>query len=86
MKTEARFCDVCGMELKQSPACVFFELANFTGEIKASLNKISGAYAEYCVDCMKEILANAVIKYGEVGTTRWMPKDGSVWRGFGIGK
>jgi len=81
METKTRFCDVCGIELK-TPARVDFQIDNFGGEVRVVLNKLAGAYADFCADCMKSILNHAVVKYGDVGTTRWVPKDGGAWHGF----
>ena len=81
VEKESRFCDVCGIELEH-PAGIEFEIENFRGEIRISLMKLAGAYADFCSPCAETILKKAVIKYGEPGTTRWMPKDGHPWHGF----
>lgn len=82
MKTESRFCDVCGVELK-APVKITFAITHFTGEVSLTLHKLAGAYADYCKECAEGILANVTVKYGEQGTTALVPKDGSPHHGFG---
>jgi hypothetical protein len=73
---ETRFCDVCGRELK-TPARIESKLENYIGKFKLddnfnchiniTLDKIAGAYADFCHDCAKQILDNSQILYGEIG-------------------
>ena len=86
MKTnETRFCDVCGRELKAS-ACIESKLPNYIGmfklddnfncHIRITLDKIAGAYADFCHDCAKQVLDNSQILYGEIsGTLKITDKD-----------
>ncbi len=81
MKTaETRFCDVCGRELK-TPASIQSRLDTYIGQfggelgkgnnchISITLDKIAGAYADFCHDCASTVLSNATILYGEIGGT-----------------
>ena len=81
MKTgDTRFCDVCGRELK-TPAFIKSKAGDIVGgytgtmkdeynaEIRITLQKIAGAYSDFCHDCAQNILNNATILYGEIGGT-----------------
>jgi hypothetical protein len=78
MKTETYFCDVCGRELK-TPAVIRAHLDNYVGAINLgqdfnvritiTLDKIAGAYADFCCDCTRSVLKNATVLYGEIGGT-----------------
>ncbi len=75
-KPDTTFCDVCGRELK-TPACIKSKADNIIGgfkieaqyncNINITLDKIAGAYSDFCHDCAKQIIDNSQILYGEVG-------------------
>ena len=63
-------------------ASIKFNTEQFDGEINITIHKLAGAYAEYCADCASDIMSKAIISYGEKRTTKLVPKDGSLHRGF----